>query len=263
MSQIYGHNDDKRSPAMGRHTVDGFLENDQFNLDQLRAQLPYWIELVPRVHALYDGALRLIPKTSLAFFGKTLLLCHKDFLNASANIGRRHPDDAAAITRRAIEIASLAVAVKRDPTNLERWRSDQERLARWEARLADEKPPHLYADVRYPRDHHALEQLRRLLGVLSDTFVHFTPEYFFEGHDWRETTVGESAFIELPYLTTDQRKIEHALLITTDVHAKIIDIHDECLDGALSSDEGWRRLRAELEDRGATAARHYLERGQE
>lgn len=242
---------------MKNPTVDGFLDNDQFNLDQIRRQLPYWLELVPRVHALYEIARGLIPKTSQPFFGKTLLLCHKDFLTGSANIGRRHPDDAAAITRRAIEMASVAIAVKRDPDNVQRWRADEARLARWEARAADERPKPFHADVRYPRDHPGLEQLRRLLGILSDAFIHFTPEYFFEGHDWRETTSGESGAIELPYLTIDQRRIEHALLITGDAHAKIVDIHDECLDGAFSADDSWRRLRAEIEKHLAGLAEHY------
>ena len=93
-------------------SLDAFIKGDQHNLDQIRQNLPEFRDLMPLIHNLYSRAIQLVPRQTAPLFGQTLLLCHKAFLCAAVTIGRRHPDDAAPITRRAIEAASVAVAVK-------------------------------------------------------------------------------------------------------------------------------------------------------
>jgi hypothetical protein len=104
-------------------SLDSYLDNDQHNLDQIRSQLPHFRELMPRLHTPYEASRTLIPRHSAVVFGRCLVLCHKCFLSAAAAIGRRHPDDAAAATRRAIETVTLALAYKLDRKNLEECRS--------------------------------------------------------------------------------------------------------------------------------------------
>jgi hypothetical protein len=119
-------------------SVDQLIEMDQYNLDHIRRGLPHFTELVPSMFALYERARGLIPRQLPPLFGQTLLLCHKAFFCAAVTIGRRHPDDAAPITRRAIEAVRLAVAAKADPNLLDEWKAYTTRLARWEARARRE-----------------------------------------------------------------------------------------------------------------------------
>ena len=205
-------------------SLDSYLDNDQHNLEQIRGQLPHFRELMPQVHKLYEMSRTRIPRDSAVVFGRCLLLCHKCFLSAAAAIGRRHPDDAAASSRRAIETVTLALAYKLDPKNLEEWQQSEERLKRWEERHEGKKPTRI--SVQYSaavRRHEALEKLKRYEGILSDAFVHFTPESVVM-QAFRESTEGATTTIELPYLETDQKIIEQQLLQLADIHHRILDI---------------------------------------
>ena len=75
----------------------------------------------PRMDKLYrlsiEAALAL-PKDKSPALEKSLqslLICHKSFLAAATLIGQAQPDDAAPITRRAVEAVRLAAAMKADP----------------------------------------------------------------------------------------------------------------------------------------------------
>jgi len=240
-------------------SLDDFIDADQQNLDRIRTLLPHFRELMPQMHELYQRSLDLVPKDALVF-GRSLLLCHKSLLSAAAMIGRRHPDDAAAITRRAIETARVALAVKHDAKNLERWKNAEQRLARWAARGQGKRPKPVKDIIQYPAGHAGQEELLRYFGLLSDAFVHFTPE-FVETQGWRHQTRGEYGYVELPYLETDQRSIERHLLILGGVHMRIVDILDECFDGALSGDDEWRRRRADVAERGARLGELFARQG--
>lgn len=98
----------------------------------------------------------------------------------------------------------------------------------------------------------------RLLDVLSDSAVHFTPEYFIT-LDWEErrNTSGDGA-IFLNYFHRDAREIELSLIYLGAAHLKILEVFDRCLDGWFHSTPGiWdalstfiatgRRLNAEYE----------------
>jgi len=167
-------------------SIESFIENDQANLSLTSRDLPPFADLAPRLNALYHRSIDQVPKTQPAF-GQFLLLCHKSFLTAAVTIGGCHPDDAAPITRRAIEAASVALAIKRDPVNLERWRNTRKRTATWEARLRGEKEPRFGDEVVYPDDAR-LARLASFGRMLSDAFVRFTPE-FFADQSWRTETM--------------------------------------------------------------------------
>jgi hypothetical protein len=237
-------------------SLDAFLEHDEFNLRKIRSGLPMFRELMPYVHALYDRSLDLIlGNVDTIFFAENLLMCHKAFLCAAATIGRRHPDDAAPITRRAIEAASLAVAVKADPDNFGRWQAYEERLKRWAERDAGRKPRTFYPDIKYPNNPR-LESLRRHLGTLSDAFVHYTPE-FAAGHDWRKVKRGDAGYLELAYMTVDQRMIEQQLLLLGGIHVTIVDLFVECFDYLPAKDREWAAIRSDVERRATALAEAY------
>ncbi len=63
---------------------------------------------------LYDLGLSLLPATSAVIVARGMALCYKSLLSAGVALARLHPEDAGSITRRAIEIAILALAAKHD-----------------------------------------------------------------------------------------------------------------------------------------------------
>ena len=221
-------------------SLDDFITNDQYNLQQIQKTLPHFRDLMPAVHALYSRSLVLVPTDIEPIFGQSLLLVHKAFLCAAATIGRRHPDDAAPITRRAIEAVSLAVAAKAERGTLARRQDYERRRARWMARRTGAKPPRLDSRVKYPA---SLDRIRKYLGMLSDAYVHFTPE-FAGGHEWRKDRRGDDVFAELPYMTLDVNLIATELLMLGVLHLQMIDLFNrECFGRAFDSDEEWGTLR--------------------
>jgi hypothetical protein len=200
---------------------------------------------MPRIHDLYSRALQLVPPKTSPLFGQTLLLCHKAFLCAAVTIGRRHPDDAAAITRRAIEAATLAVAIKVDPESLGRWQDYERRSARWAARHEKKKPPPFKpAKIAYPA---SVERLRAHVGTLSDAYVHFTPE-FAAGQGWKVKRRGKQAYAELGYLTVDAEEIARELFVTGSFFVEVLDVLDlECFGKVFHKDAAWKKQRKDLE----------------
>jgi hypothetical protein len=214
---------------------------------------------MPRIDELYDRSIGLlrIAEAHALFYGDSLLLCHKSFLCAALTIGRRHPDDAAAITRRAIEAVSVARAVKYAPDNLERWRAYETRLARWKARAAGERPRPFQPEIKSPPGHQLLDELRRFLGTLSDSLVHFTPE-FFENRGRKTERQGDGGHRAMPYVEVDQRVIERELITLGGIHVRIPDLFGECFDNVFVADVTWRELRLQLDAVGDQIAEHYF-----
>jgi len=158
-------------------------------------------------------------------------------LSALTLIGQTQPDDAAPISRRAIEATRLALAVKTNPKNAKKWCSYEQRMERWQARDRGEKPKTLTPKLDLPRDHLIWTELGKFLGILSDSSVHLTPEYFGSQH-W----ITSEAKMELRYFTADQRAIECSLITLNGIHASILRIFDECFDGHFFSDDQWKQV---------------------
>lgn len=101
-------------------SFDAYLKGQENNLAQIR-RLPVFRDLVLPVKELYERAADLVPPGTPPSFGRILLLGHKSLLSAAALIARGLPDDAAGITRRAIEAVRTGRAIKHDRGNLDRW----------------------------------------------------------------------------------------------------------------------------------------------
>jgi hypothetical protein len=232
-------------------SIQDYIRAQRDNIESI-GQLPHFAVLGDLLDRLYERAVVLVPKQSPPPFGQLLLVCHRAFLSALTLIGQAQPDDAGPISRRAIEAARLALAIKTNPRSAMKWAAYERRMHRWEARNRGEKPKTLTSKLDLPSNHPILGELEKQLGILSDSCVHFTPEYFGSQH-W----IRSESRIELRYFTSDQRAIERDLIILTGIHASILRIFDECLTCSFFSDGHWRQMWQQLETQGQPLAEPF------
>jgi hypothetical protein len=226
-------------------SLDDYVDAQQKNYDAIKDS-PHYSRLIETVDHLYRTTLELGPAhCPRVCFGKMLLMCHKSLLSSATLIARGQPDDAVLVSRRAIEIGHLAIAVHLDPQNYVKWLDEQRRTARWRERMKGQRPK---SDPghKWGKDvlqHPLLTELRTVLGILSDSYAHFTPE--FEGSlQWSENvTPGENVTLRLEYFDTTKRVINCAFLNLASIHLKLLDVFDACFKGGLSSDGGWLLLK--------------------
>ncbi len=232
-------------------SIQDYIAAQRANITSI-SQLPHFLILGDLTDRLYERAVTLVPKSSLPPFGQLLLICHRSFLSALTLIGQAQPDDAGPISRRAIEAARLALAVRRNPDNAIKWAAYEQRMERWQARDRGEKPKPLSPKLDLPRDHPILTELDKQVGILSDSSVHFTPEYFGSQH-W----IRSEARIELRYFTSDQGTIEVNLITLIGIHANTLRLFNECLDGSFIADDQWKQAWQQLEANGKPLAEPY------
>lgn len=97
------------------------------------------------------------------------------------------PEDGEAITRRALEAAKTCLAIKVDPSNLQAWRCEEKRLARWQQRGQGGIPKTLQVSYSESvKSEPLFQELQAEIGSLSDVAVHFTPDYF-GSYTWEKT----------------------------------------------------------------------------
>src|SRR3989441_4774494 len=127
------------TPARSRPgDFNSYLEAQAKNLSEIRRLHEF--DLVERVMRLYDQSFALRDRDPDIRFLQLFIVCHGGLLSAAATVGRALPGDTIAITRRAIEAASLAAAIKADPGNYDRWLDAAKRLQRWEERHQGRRP---------------------------------------------------------------------------------------------------------------------------
>jgi hypothetical protein len=96
--------------------------------------------LVPAGEAAYRAAIDALPRDGVPMFGRILLICYKSMLSAAVLIAKLQPEDSVGITRRALEAARFAVAMKINPQNALQWTAYQERHDRWLRRREGKMP---------------------------------------------------------------------------------------------------------------------------
>jgi hypothetical protein len=226
-------------------SIEVYVATQQLNYDTIKGSL-HFSRLIETVDHLYRTTIDLVPQCCPRLcFGKMLLMCHKSLLSAATLIARGQPEDVAAISRRAIEIGQLAVAVHLDSQNYVKWLDEKRKMARWDQRLKGELPGNDPGN-KWGKDvlsHPLLADLRTCLGVLSDTDAHFTPE--FEGNlPWsEEIRPGEGATIMLSYFDTTVPTINLAFVNLAAIHLKLLEIFDTCFNEGLRKDGGWQLLK--------------------
>ena len=163
--------------------MDGYFQALKNNLAEGMCS-PYVTEMMASAARAYKTIIS-IPPTGPLLFGRLLLICGKSMFSATALIAERQPEDSVAVTRRALEVAKVALAVKLKDTNAAQWTSHQERHDRWLKRLQREKPKPFRVEFTEIRGEPLMDEIDRWLGILSDAYVHFTPE-FYDSLDWQE-----------------------------------------------------------------------------
>jgi hypothetical protein len=195
----------------------------------------------PRMHEFYKLSIAALTNDKPStIFPRFLLICHKSFLAAATLIGQAQPDDAGPITRRAIEAVKIAAAIKANPKFAEKWGAYEKRVERWKTRIAGEIPKGF--GLKVPIEHELVKQLMHGYGIISDSYVHFTPEYVYASLSWDK----QDTSITLQYFTCEQRHLERAILYLLGAHMLMLRILDECLEGELRSDARRQKLWHEI-----------------
>ena len=168
----------------------------QFNRTTLFLRNETFTRAVEAIDAAYA-----IPRPHNHLFtrgqARIFITCHQAMYSAASCLARGVPLDAAAASRRALEAARTALVIKLNDKNAERWRAYRERLSRWKARHANERPPKLRIDYAVLSGHVLAEKLACFIGILSDAAVHFTPE-FLSRLDFQERKHGTQLFSQYP-----------------------------------------------------------------
>ncbi len=184
-----------------------FIQAQKSNLDR-GCQSTIFLAIVGTLDRTYRTIIDWSNSGTSPFFGQLLLICHKSMLTGGSLIAQRQPDDSVGITRRAIEAARVALAVKLNHENAEQWVSFQKRHDRWIKRQQNEKPRPFRVKFKDLNTDPVVEKLDRFLGILSDAYVHFTPEYY-DSLDWDERRKPDGgAEIFLNYFHRDDREID-------------------------------------------------------
>ena len=179
-------------------------------------------------------------------YGQFLLICHKSLLSAATLITQCQPDDSVGITRRAIEATKTAVAIKLNDENALRWLSFQERHERWLRRQQGEKPKPFTPRFEGVQADPLIQTLDTFMGIVSDAYMHFTPEYY-SNLDWEvHLSVGQGGEIRLNYFHSDPREIERQFILLAAIHGKILEAFDTCFGGAFKQNEAVRRQMAAI-----------------
>lgn len=175
------------------------------------------------------------PPTGPLVFGRFVLLCHKSLLSAAGLIAQGQPEDSVGITRRAVEAARVGLAIRLNDQNAAQWLSYQERHDRWLRRQAGEKPRAFRVEFVDLRGEPLVEALDRWLGILSDAYVHCTPE-FYDSLDWDERVSPDGAGeMFLHYFHRDTREVERQFITLAAVHGSILKAFDRCFHGGISA----------------------------
>jgi hypothetical protein len=188
------------------------------------------------MQAAYDAAFDAPPKPLDQMLWHLFALCHRSFLTAIGTIARGQPDEAGAVSRRALEMAKVAIAVKHDPANADAWAAYDERLARWKLREQGGKPSPIYPKLTYPEKHALLEQIRSFMGMLSDSEVHFTPEFL--GQQKLERL---PEHLLVPYFVTEPADIDQAARLVASSHVLVLQAFDEAFGRTFAAAEPFRQ----------------------
>ena len=209
------------------------------------SRAPHFISLLPLVDRMYTTGSEVAAQRHSPTLVKLMMLCHREFLVAASQIQRGLPFDSHANTRRAVEIAKVALAVKRNPANAEEWLNDDLRKRRWDARERGKKPERLTPN-RFPEldKEPLIASLQDYFGVASDMYIHFTPEYFGQQVFSQRPVEGDSekVFIALNYFTEQRPILFHAIYLSG-LHVRVLLVFDAVFDNEVTGDAGWSVLR--------------------
>jgi len=209
-------------------SINGYVEALMNNIKG-GTQQPIFRELIGALDEAYGACMRLRLDTGPLIFGRFLLICRKSMMSAATLIASRQPEDSVGVTRRAIECARFALAIKLNDENALQWVAFQERHDRWVKRQQNEKPKAFQVQLKDVHGNEHIESLDKFLGILSDASVHFTPE-FYDSLDWDERKTEGGGEIFLNYFHRNQRDVAQHFNLLAAVHGRILQVFDQCFD---------------------------------
>jgi hypothetical protein len=226
-------------------SIDDFTLAAKKNFAAFREN-PYYVLGVRALDELYQAALRAVPGEGFPhFIGRLLLICHKSMVSGANLIATCTPEDSVGITRRALEAAKLANAIRLHDQNAKAWLAEDERHMRWITRQEGGKPKALHIRYEELKGDALSATLDSFIGILSDAYLHFTPE-FYATLAWEaiQQPNGPGGFVHLSYFQPNVQELERHFTVLFVVHGRILDVFDACYDGAFSKQEEYQRRHA-------------------
>lgn len=215
----------------------------QFNRTSLFLRNEDFSQVISSIASAYDFAISEFCGGTMTG-ARLLLVCCQAFYSSVSCIARGTPWDSAGPSRRALEAARTALAVAKDPENLQKWTAFQERLARWEIRMDGGKPPSLKIQYSVLEANKLEQKMATLIGILSDASVHFTPE-FSSRLNYKHDQSGKFIYLEFLEERVDEQAREIKLLSA--IHLTILRAFDQCCGGALARSSGCREAMQDIE----------------
>ncbi len=223
-----------------------FVQGEEASV-RLNVAAPQFSTFFTVLDRAYDAAqAAMIPRETDLLILQWFLFCHCSLLRAASMIARGAPDDAAGLSRRALEAAKAAFAVCHDPANAAAWMAYEKRLARWKARESGDKPPPVSLRLKLPKHHKRLDDVGRWIGILSDSGTHFTPEAL-DHFAFRRK--GDKAL--LSFFVTDRDALDRAMRTCAAVHVLVLHLFNEALKGAFQRSLPWCNAMMAIEQAGA------------
>ncbi|MBL8212934.1 MAG: hypothetical protein JNK87_19620 [Bryobacterales bacterium] len=204
------------NPAM-RHFTEYLAAG--FNRSSYALRNSFFTDVIAAIDSTYE--LIRNAEHTLPGFARIFVVCHQALYSSASSICRGVPHDAAASSRRALEAARVALAVRKNPKNLEEWVSFAERMGRWQARQEGIKPPAWNLKFDGLAGDRMSQQISTITGVLSDYKVHFTPEFLSEV-DFQVSS--EDQVLYSDYLTDDEQAQAQGFKMLAAVHFLILRV---------------------------------------
>jgi hypothetical protein len=215
----------------------------QFNRTSLFLRNENFSQVISSISSAYNFAVLEFTAGS-QITARLLLVCCQAFYSSVSCIARGTPSDSAGPSRRALEAARTALAVAKDPENLQKWTAFQARLARWEIRQDGGKPPSLKIQYSVLEANKLGQKMATLIGILSDASVHFTPE-FISQLNYKHDQSGKSIYLEFLEERVDEQA--RAIKLLSAIHFTILRAFDQCCGGALARSRGCREAMQDIE----------------
>jgi len=210
------------------------------------SQNPFYRDGVSSLDALYACAIRTAPREGFpVFYGRLLLVCHKSMVSAANLIASCLPEDSVGVTRRAIEAAKVANAIRLNDNNAKQWLAENERHERWLRRQEGEKPKPFHVRFEDLQGDDLSTALDTFIGILSDAYLHFTPE-FYGSLAWQVIAKpeGPGGYIHLSYFQPEIRELERHFMLLASIHEKILMVFDRCYESRLMQTDEYRNAYA-------------------
>jgi hypothetical protein len=225
-------------------SLDLYIRAQRLNAERFR-RTPHYAEMIVSLDAVYTRCLHIRPRSPEPIFEKSLLLCHRAFLSAASLTLQGQAEDAAAVARRGVELATFCLAYKGDQSRAAEWLAEKQRKARWGSRCREPRVSYGSGVQCRAADPTIAAELENWTSVFSDAYMYFVPELSAD-RQGRVSVKREERTAQtlLSYFVEDESLIYSVFFAIADSNASILRAFDCCYDGAFTDDVECMRLLA-------------------